>query len=52
MLEKWKIRPGWIEVNISVNVKTKEIVGIEVTDETASDGSSFISIVEKSRLEN
>ena len=48
MREKWKIHPGWIKVDISVNVKTKEIVGIELTDETVSDGSNFISIVEKS----
>jgi hypothetical protein len=48
MREKWKIHRGWIKVNISVNVKTKEIVGIEVTDETVSDGSSFISLVDQS----
>jgi hypothetical protein len=48
MREKWKIHRGWIKVNISVNVKTKEIVGIEVTDETVSDGSSLISLVDQS----
>jgi hypothetical protein len=48
MREKWKVRRGWIKVNISVNVKTKEIVGIKVTDETVSDGSNFIPLVDQS----
>jgi hypothetical protein len=48
MREKWKVHRGWIKVNISVNVKTKEIVGIKVTDETVSDGSNFIPLVEQS----
>jgi len=48
MRKKWKVHRGWIKVNISVNVKTKEIVGIKVTDETVSDGSNFISLVDQS----
>ncbi len=34
MREKWKVHRGLIKVNLSANVKTKEIVGIKVTDET------------------
>ena len=48
MREKWKIHRGWIKVNLSVNVKTKEIVGIKVTDETVSDGSNFVSLMDQS----
>ena len=35
---KWKVRRGWIKVHIAVDVKTKEVVSIEVTDESAGDG--------------
>ena len=43
--EKWKIHRGWIKVHLAVDVKTKEIVAIEVTDERLSDGSKFNSLV-------
>lgn len=45
MREKWKIHRGWIKVHLAVDVETKEIVGIEVTDETVSDGARFNSLV-------
>ena len=48
MRKKWKIHRGWIKVNLSVNVKTKEIVGIKVTDETVSDGSNLVPLVDQS----
>jgi len=41
MREKWKIHRGWIKVHLAVDVKTKEVVAIEVTDERASDGSKL-----------
>ena len=47
MRETWKIRRGWIKVQIAVNVKTKEIVSIEVTDETVSDGAKFGPLVDQ-----
>ena len=40
MREKWKVHRGWIKVHLAVDVKTKEIVAIEVTDERVSDVSS------------
>lgn len=45
MREKWKLHRGWIKVHLAVNVETKEIVGIEVTDETVSDGAEFNPLV-------
>lgn len=39
MREKWKVHRGWIKAHLAVDVKTKEIVAIEVTDERASDVS-------------
>ena len=47
MREKWKIHRGWIKVHLAVDVKTKEIVAIEVTDERVSDGSKFNSIIDQ-----
>jgi hypothetical protein len=45
MREMWKIHRGWIKVHQAVNVETKKIVGIEVTDEIVSDGAEFNSLV-------
>lgn len=47
MREKWKVHRGWIKVHLAVNVDTKEIVAIEVTDERVSDGSKFNSLVDQ-----
>jgi hypothetical protein len=47
MREKWKVHRGWIKVHLAVNVKTKEIVAIEVTDERVSDGSRFNSLIDQ-----
>jgi hypothetical protein len=47
MREKWKVHRGWIKVHLAVNVKTREIVAIEVTDERVSDGSKFNSLVDQ-----
>ena len=47
MREKWKVHRGWIKVHLAVNVETKEIVAIEVTDERVSDGSKFNSLVDQ-----
>jgi hypothetical protein len=47
MREKWRVRRGWIKVHLAVNVETKEIVAVEVTDERVSDGSKFNSLVDQ-----
>jgi hypothetical protein len=47
--EKWKIHRGWIKIHLAVNVETKEIVGIEVTEETLSDGARFQLSCQSSR---
>jgi hypothetical protein len=48
MREVWKVHRGWIKVHIAVNVKTKEIVGIEVTDERVGDGRMFSPLIDQS----
>lgn len=49
MREVWKVHRGWIKVHIAVNVKTKEIVGIEVTDEIVGDSRMFGSLIDQSK---
>jgi hypothetical protein len=31
--EKWKTRKGWIKVHFVVDVKTKKLLALEITDE-------------------
>ncbi len=44
---KWKVRKGWIKVHIAVDVNTKEVVSVEITDESVGDGKMLPSLVEK-----
>ena len=44
---KWKIRKGWIKVHIAVDIKTKKLLALEVTDERVSDGKMLKSLVEQ-----
>ena len=48
MREKWDIRRGWLKIHIAVDEETKEIVSLEITDESVSDGDKFRDIVEES----
>ena len=43
--EKWRVHRGWIKAHIAVDVKTKEILAIEVTDETVSDNEKFDDLI-------
>ena len=45
---KWKVRKGWIKVHIAVDVKTKEVVSIEITDESVGDGKMLSSLADGS----
>ena len=45
--EKWKVHRGWIKAHIAVDVETKEILGIAITDERVSDSSRFKSLIEQ-----
>jgi hypothetical protein len=49
MREVWKVHRGWIKVHIAVNVKTKEVVGIEVTDEKVGDSKMFGPLIDQSK---
>ncbi len=45
MREKWKVHRGWIKVHIAADIKTKETLGIEITDETVSDSEKFDDLI-------
>jgi hypothetical protein len=48
MQEKWNIRKkkGYLKIHIAVNIKTKEIFALEVTDEKVHDGKVMAKLVE------
>jgi len=48
MREKYRRRRGWIKIHFAVDVKTKQIVAYEVTDERVHDNRVFKDLVEKS----
>lgn len=45
MREKWRIRRGWIKVHAMIDVKTNQILGIEVTDESVQDDQVFEPLI-------
>src|SRR4051794_7590989 len=45
MREKWNVRKGYLKIHIAVNVKTKEILSIKVTDEHAHDSKMLPELV-------
>jgi transposase len=47
MDEKWNVlnRKGYLKIHIAVNIKTKEILALEVTDETVHDGKMLKKLV-------
>jgi len=47
MREKWKRRRGYVKLHIAVDVKSKKIVSLEVTDESVGDAKEFKQLVEK-----
>ena len=43
---KWKTRMGWIKVHIAVDVKTKHLLALEITDERTGDGKMLKPLIE------
>src|SRR4051794_6267204 len=48
MDEKWKVqnRKGYLKIHVAVNIKTKEILALEVTDEKVYDGKIMPRLIE------
>jgi hypothetical protein len=47
MDKKWKVqnRKGYLKIHVAVNIKTKEILALEVTDEKVHDGRMLKKLV-------
>ena len=45
--EKWKKRRGYLKIHFAVDIKTKNIVSFEVTDESVRDNKKLKDLVEK-----
>ena len=47
MNEKWntQIRKGYLKIHVAVNIKTKEILALEVTDEKLHDSKILKKLV-------
>ncbi len=47
MDEKWNVlnRKGYLNIHVAVNIKTKEILALEVTDEKVHDGRMLKKLV-------
>ena len=46
--DRWNIRKkGYLKIHIAANVKTKEILSLEVTDEKVHDGKVMVKLVER-----
>jgi len=54
MDEKWNVlnRKGYLKIHIAVNIKTKEILALEVTDEKVHDGSRMLKKLVNHVLDN
>ena len=48
MHKKWKVKRGFIKVHVAVDVKTKQILAIEVTREDVGDGRMLRGLVDSS----
>ena len=53
MIDKWntksksKSKKGYLKIHVAVNIKTKEILALEVTDEKVHDGKEMKALVER-----
>ena len=49
MRQKWQKRRGFLKIHVAVDVKSKQITGLEITDEKSHDSKHFVSLVEQSK---
>ena len=49
MRQKWQKRRGFLKIHVAVDVKSKQITGLEVTDDKSHDSKHFVSLVEQSK---
>lgn len=49
MREKWRIHRGWIKVHVVIDRKTRNILSMEVTDETVQDETCCIPLIDSAQ---
>ena len=49
MRQKWQKRRGFLKIHVAVDVKSKQITGLEITDDKSHDSKHFVSLVEQSK---
>ena len=49
MRQKWQKRRGFLKIHVAADVKSKQITGLEITDDHSHDSKSFVSLVEQSK---
>ena len=49
MQDKWNVKnkKGYLKIHVAVNIKTKEILALEVTDEKVHDGKVMKQLIEQ-----
>ncbi len=48
MQDKWNIgKKGYLKIHVTVNIKTKEIIALEVTDQKVHDGKVMKQLIEQ-----
>jgi hypothetical protein len=49
MREMWRVHRGWIKAHIIVDMKSKDLPGIEITNERVSDGEVFLALLDQAQ---
>lgn len=52
MRKKWKVKRGYLKIHLAVDVRSKEAVSMQVTEETVSDGSQTEALVQEAMSKN
>ena len=51
--DKWSVKKkGYLKIHVAVNVKTREILALEVTDEKVHDGKVMCRLVDRMLKQN
>jgi len=46
---KWKVKKGWVKVHVAVDVKTKKLLALEITDERTGDGKMLQPLIKQAK---
>ena len=49
MRQKWQKRRGFLKIHVAVDIKSKQITGLDITDDKSHDSKHFVSLIEQSK---